>query len=49
MLDEVPSFVDVATMDERYVPARLADRLPQSRSAVDDAQHRPVEVETALS
>ena len=35
--------------DRQRVAARLADRLPQSGSAVDDEQHGAVEIEASLA
>ncbi|MFN8544920.1 MAG: hypothetical protein U0807_12070 [Candidatus Binatia bacterium] len=35
-------------MDEGHVPTRVSDRFPKSRPAVDDEQHRAVEIETSL-
>lgn len=48
MLQDVPRFVDLTAMDERGPATVLADRFAEPRPAVDDEEHRPVEVESAL-
>ncbi len=49
MLEDVAALVDLAAMDERGRAAVLADRLAQARPAVDDEEHRAVEIEPALA
>ena len=49
MLQDVAALVDLAAMDERGPATVLADRFAQSRAAVDDEEHRAVEIEAALA
>src|SRR5437867_1657827 len=48
MLQDGPRLVDLAPLDEPEGAACLADRLPQSRPAVDDEERRPIEIEAAF-
>src|SRR5439155_18345097 len=39
----------LAALDDRHRPARVPDRLAEARPAVDDEEHRLVEIEPALA
>src|SRR5205809_2523868 len=49
MLKDVPPLVHLAALDDRHRPARVPDRLAEARPAVDDEEHRLVEIEPALA
>jgi hypothetical protein len=49
MLEDVPPLVDLAALDDRRRPARLADRLAEARPAVDDEEDGRVEIESAIA
>jgi hypothetical protein len=49
MLEDVARLVDLAPLHQPERATRLANRLAQSRPAVDDEERRPIEVEAALA
>jgi hypothetical protein len=48
MLEDVAALVHLAPLDDRCGATRLADRLAEAGPAVDDEEHRALEVETPV-